>query len=152
MRRPLLLIGLGVIGLVVLAVAAVLINPNRTADFPADSPEGIVQRYLAASEDGDVPGAYAFFSSGVTSRLDLAEYERRVQFEWQADGRRRVLFDRTTLGGERATVHLTVEVFLGGGPFGGGDTYRYARQVVLVREASGWRIDEPLVGLDPTPL
>jgi hypothetical protein len=68
------------------------------------------------------------------------------------DGSRRILFDRTDIDGDRGRVHLTVEEYFGGGPFGGGETYRSPREIRMVREDGSWRIDEPLAGVEPVPV
>jgi len=151
--RSLLLIGAGLLGVVVIAaLIVVLLGSRQAAPFPADSPEGVVQRYLAAFEDGDYPAAYGYFSQGIRDGMDEDTYERSVRdFGYAFDGSRRVLFDRTELDGDRATVHLTVEEYYSGGPFGAGDTYRSSRTITLVREDGAWRIDDSLIGLDPGP-
>ena len=61
-----------------------------------------------------------------------------------------MLFERTTGGGDAVTVSLTVEEFSGDGL--NGSTYRSSRDIRLVRENGAWRIDEPLVWLDPAPM
>lgn len=154
--RTLLYAGAGIIAVVAITAAVVLMLGGREpASFPADSPEGIVQRYLAAFEEGDFEAAHAYFSSEVQSELDLEAYEQmtREYGFFPGDTSRRVLFDRTETDGDGATVHLTVEEYYGGGTtlFGGGETYRSPRQIRLVREEGEWRIDEPLVGVEPAP-
>jgi hypothetical protein len=152
--RTLLLIGAGIMGLVALAAAVVLLLGSREpTTFPADSPEGVVQRHLAAFEDGDFETAHALFSSDVQADMDLETYERtaREYGGYQGGPSRRILFDRTDLDGDVARVHLTVEEYYSGGPFGGGETYRSAREIRLIREGGSWKIDDPLIGLDPAP-
>jgi hypothetical protein len=152
--RTLLLIGAGILALVVVAAAVVLLLGSREpTSFPADSPEGVVQRHLAAFEDGDFEAAHVFFSSDVQASMDLETYERtaREYGGYQGDTSRRILFDRTDLDGDVARVHLTVEEYYGGGPFGGGETYRSEREIGLVREDGSWKIDDLLIGLEPAP-
>lgn len=153
--RSLLLIGLGVVALVALTVIVVLLAGGRdSTEYPADSPEGALQRYLIAFDDGDYETAHSFFSSEVRGEMDLEQYESIVRSYGTFDGgpSRRVLFDRTDGDDDRIRVHLTVEEFYGGGWLGGGDTYRSPREIVMVREDGAWLIDEPLVWLDPAPL
>lgn len=153
-NRSLLIIAGGVVLLVVLTVAAVLLAGNRAAtDYPADSAEGTLQRYLAAYEDGDAAAAHAFFSSDVRERMDLDAYERAIDESrgmYAPDISRRVLFDRRTGEGDTARLQLTIEEFYGDGL--DGSTMRSSREVRLVREDGAWRIDEPLVWLDPAPI
>jgi hypothetical protein len=151
--RSVLYIGVGVAALVVLAVLiVVLVAPRSPATFAEGSPEAAFQRYLLSVEDGDYPAAYELFSQEVRDEMSLRQYERNASGYGAPYGpgvSRRILFDRTSGGGDRATLHLTVEEFYAGGPFGGGDTYRSSRQVRMVREGGEWRIDEALFGLEP---
>ena len=151
-NRPLLFIGLGVVGLAVITIAVVLLAGGReAADFDADSPEAAVQRYLVAYEEGDLEVAHEYFSADVRERMDLDAYRRAVDswgIGYAPD--RSVLFDSTSGTGDRVELHLIVEEFAGDGL--SGDTYRSPRDIRLVREGDEWRIDEPLVWLDPAPI
>ena len=151
--RSFLAIGAGIALLVVVAVIAVVVLGSReTPAFSADTPEGVVQRHLAAVEADDLEAAWAYFSSSVRADLSLDAF-RRASREYGVHGTvsRRVLFDRSEVDGDRARVWLTVEEYYGGGPFGGGETYRSSREIALVREDGEWRIDDPLIGLEPMP-
>jgi len=152
--RTLLYVAVGIVLLLAITAAVVLLLGNREpTSLPADSPEGTVQRHLAAFEDGDFEAAHAFFSSEVREGMDVDAYEQltRDYGMFPTDLSRRVLFDRTETDGDRARVHLTVEEYYGGGPFGGGETYRSPREIRLVREDGEWRIDDPIVGTEPAP-
>lgn len=151
--RSLLVIGLGIAALVAVAVIAVVLLGSRDAtSFSADTPEGVVQRHLAAVDDEDYETAWSYLSANVQSDLSVAEYRRMARdYGYYGSQSRRVLFDRSEVDGDRARVWLTVEEYYGGGPFGGGDTYRSTREIALVREGGEWRIDDPLIGLEPMP-
>lgn len=155
--RSLLLIALGIVVLVVLVVVAVLLLGNRRPTaFPAESAEGVVQRYLQAYQQGDYEAAYNFFSSDVRASMSLPEYRQVVRDQggmYGTDSAPRVSFDRTTGSGERREVHLSVEVFYGdrAGPFDGGGSVSSPRVVSMISDDGAWRIDEQLVGLDPGP-
>lgn len=151
--RSLLAIGVGIVVLVVVAVIAVVALGSREApSFSADTPEGVVQRHLAAAEDEDYEAAWGYLSEAVQEDLTLEEYRRAARdYGYYGQQSRRVLFDRSEVDGDRARVWLTVEEYYGGGPFGGGETYRSERQIALVREDGAWRIDDPLIGLEPMP-
>ena len=153
--RNLVLIGVAILALVGIAAVAVVLAGGREAEsFPADTPEGVLQRHLAAFEEGDLETAHGYFSSEVRGQMDLDAYEQMTRDYGMLppDGSRRVLFERTEIDGDRARVHLTVEEYFGGGPFGGGDTYRSPREIRLVREDGSWRIDDTLVGVEPVPV
>lgn len=152
--RSLLIIGAGILVVVIVAVTAVLLLGSRdAADLGADTPEGVVQRHLAAYEDGDYDAAWALFSSDVQSMMPRDEYRMAARdFSTHSGlGSRRILFEGTDIEGDRAIVRLTAEEYYEGGPFGGGDTFRSSREIALVREAGDWRIDDPLIGLEPGP-
>lgn len=154
-NRSLLLIAGAVVALAVVTILVVLlVGRDRTATYGADTPEGTVQRYLAAFESGDLEAAHGFFSARVTTGMDLDAYRRNVDMYGEGYGNprasSRVLFERTTGGADAVTVELTVEEFSGDGL--NGSTYRSSREVRLVRESGAWRIDEPLVWLDPAPI
>ena len=151
--RSLLVIGGGVVVLVVAAVITVALLGSRDAQpFPPDTPEGVVQRHLAAVEDEDHEAAWAYLSAAVQSDLSLDEY-RRASRDYGSywAGSRRVLFDRSEVDGDRARVWLTVEEYYDGGPFSGTNAYRSPREIALVREDGEWRIDDPIIGLEPMP-
>lgn len=151
--RSLLVIGLGVVALVVAAVIAVVLLGSRDAEaFPADSPEGVLQRHLAAVEAEDYEAAWSYFSAEVQSAVSVDEYRRMARdYGYWGTGSRRILFDGSEVDGERARVRLTVEEYYDGGPFSGANTFRSTREIALVREGGEWRIDEPLIGLEPMP-
>ncbi len=151
--RSLLFIGGGIALLVVVAVIAVVVLGSRDAPaFSADTPEGVVQRHLAAVEDEDYETAWGYLSARIRAELSLEDYRRASRDYGSYDaGSRRVLFDRSEVDGDRARVWLTVEEYYDSGPFGGASTYRSTREIVLVREDGGWRIDDPLIGLEPMP-
>lgn len=151
--RSLLVIGGGIAVLVVVTViAVVLLGSREAASFSADTPEGVVQRHLAAVEEEDYETAWGYLSADTQSELSLDEYRRAARDHgYYVGGSRRVLFDRSEVDGDRARVWLTVEEYYDGGPFGGATTYRSPREIALVREDGQWRIDDPLIGLEPMP-
>jgi hypothetical protein len=154
-NRSILFIAAGIAGLVVAVTAVVLLVGGREpTTFPADSPQGVVQRYLAAWNDEDDEAAYAFFSAQVKAATTLAAYETAAR-DYHMYNRpgdmpaRRVFVDRVTEDGNRATVWLIVEEVSGDGL--NATVYRSTRTVAMVRDPDGWRIDEALLWLDPGP-
>ncbi len=149
--RSLVLVGGGVVVVTILAIVVVLVAGGREPEtFGADTPEGTIQRYLAAFDERDHAAAYAFFSSDVQDRMSLADYERMLEqtgYYLDDRGTRRVLFDGTDGNADAVRVQLTVEQVYGDGL--GTSTSRSTREIRLVREAGIWRIDEPLIWLDP---
>ena len=151
-NRSLIYVALGIVVLAVITIAVVLLAGDREAtEFDADSPEAALQRYLVAYDGGDLDTAHAYFSADVRQRMDLDAYQRAVD-SWGVgfEPDRSVLFDSTSGTGDRVELHLIVEEFAGDGL--SGETYRSPRDIRLVREGGEWRIDEPLVWLDPAPI
>ena len=150
--RSLLYVALGIVALAVVTIGVVLLAGDReAAEFPADSPEAVLQAYLAAYEGGDLDSAHAYFSADVRDRMDREAYQQAVD-SWGVgtEPDRTVLFDSTTGSGDRVELHLFVEEFYGDGL--SGSTYRSPRDVRLVREDGAWRIDQALIWLDPAPI
>jgi hypothetical protein len=152
--RSLLAIAGGIAGTVVAAVLIVVVLGDRPpAPFPAGSPEAALQGYVGAWEDENLEAAYAYFSTGVKSTLTFEEYRQVAQDQGNFSGapqRRRVTIDRVELDGESAEVYLSIEYSSDGGPFFGGG-YRDTRTIHLLKEAGDWKIDDPLLGLEPGP-
>lgn len=150
--RSLLYVALGVVALAVVTIVVVLLAGGReAAEFPPDSPEAALQRYLAAYEEGDLDAAHAYFSADVRQRMDREAYQQAVD-SWGVgtEPDRTVLFDSASGTGDRVQLHLLIEEFYGDGL--SGDTYRSPRDVRLVREDGEWRIDQALIWLDPAPI
>ncbi len=150
--RPLLFIGAGILALVIVSVAVVLLaGRGASTQFPADSPEGAFQRYLAAHEDRDYEAAYEYFSEHVGEQMSMEEYRQNAQMYSGGPGfgdtTQRVLFQDTEGDGDRVQLNLVVEYFYGDGMGGGSD--RYPLQVTMIREDGEWRLDDPLIGIEP---
>lgn len=149
--RSLVLVAGGVVAITILAIVAVLVAGSREPEaFPADTPEGTIQRYLSAFDAGDHAAAYGFFSAEVRDRMSPDDYAQMIdQSGYYAGGGEtgRVLFDSIEGSGDTARVRLTVERIYGDGL--STSTSRSTSEIRLVREAGAWRIDEPLVWLDP---
>jgi hypothetical protein len=134
-NRSIALIGAGIVALVVLVIAVVLLADGQDpTDYPPDSPEGVVQGYLAAWESGDYAAAYAFFSSRVQAGLSEADYQAAAE-QYAAYGgptngpARRIFIDDVTEGGTRVAVRLTVEELVGDGL--STTVYRSTRSIAL---------------------
>lgn len=150
--RGVAVVGAAIVVLLVAVVTIVLLAADREVDLEPGSPEAALADYLAAFDADDLAAVHAHFSSEVRGRWDLEAYRRAVDlygFDRTPGAARRVLFDRADITGDTARVRLTVEEFIGEGL--SGDTYRSTRDIRMVREDGSWRIDEPLVWLDPVP-
>jgi hypothetical protein len=151
-KRSLAIVALLIVGFVVVATAIVLmVGAAPVREYPADSPEGTIQRYLRALDERDPAGAYALLSSAAQGRLSEAQFaDQQYAYGPYGDGSGRLVrIDRTEVTGDRATVTLTIEQYWGGG-FGSNRTVVH-RTIRLIRETGGWRLDEALVGPELMP-
>ena len=154
--RSLVGIAVGIAAVAVVAVVAVAFTAAQgPAEFPPDSPEAALQAYLEAYDEGDYEAAYGHFSADVQDQMAFEEFERVArEYGIYAGESRRVLYDgvgRVEIDGdETKTLQLTVEVSSGGGL--AANPYSYQTEVPMVREDGAWRIDQPLVHLDPAPI
>jgi hypothetical protein len=148
--RSVVYIGAGILALVVLGAAVVLLaEGRRPPSFEAGTPQAAIQAYLAAWQDDDYEAAYGFFSDEIRADTSLEEYEsqRRSFGDPYGDGSDTAVYiDRAEGDDQRVTLYLTVEQHYGGGL--GGDSYRSQREVRMVHQADGWKIDEPLIGVE----
>jgi hypothetical protein len=125
----------------------VLAVPKGPTTYDPGSPEAAFQTFFRAFEAGDLDGAYALFSSSVKQQLTPAEFRRSdSEHGWQRDEDRRVVLLRTDITGDRASLHLRIDQFSGGGL--GAARYSQERTIRLVRENGAWLIDEPIVGVE----
>lgn len=150
-NRSLLYIGAGVLALVVLGAAVVLLAGGRQpASFEPGTPEAAMQGYLAAWQDEDYEAAYGFFSDEIRAATSLEQYESQVRGFGDPFGGSdtAVYIDKAEIAGQQATLYLTVEQSYGGI---GGESYRSPREVRMVHQADGWKIDEPLIGVEQVP-
>lgn len=153
--RSLLAIGVGILVTAALSVAVVVAVGNRPpASFPSGTPERTLQEYLEAWEDEDYEAAYEFFSSKVRAAVTVEAFrdsaEQQEQFGYLPEGfEPHVLLDRVESEGDRASIYLTVETSLLGVPFVG--DIRTTRVIHCVREEGTWKIDDQLLGLEPSP-
>ncbi len=147
-RRQVVAIAVAAGLLVLAAVAAVLLAGSRTARYAPDSPEGVYQQYLAAFRAGDYETAYASFSARVQAAMTLSAFIDEAAGRGDGDANVRVWIDRTDRTASRATLHLTLERTYAAGLQS--SRYRYTDEVRLVRERGAWRIDERLMGTEPS--
>ncbi len=151
-NRSIAVVALLIVGFVVAATAIVLmVGATPVREYPADSPEGTIQRYIRALDERDLDAAYALLSKATQTRFSDAQFsEQQYAYGPYGDGSGRLIrIDRTEVTGERATVSLTIEQYWGGG-FGSNRTVMH-RTIRLVRDPGGWRLDEALVGPELMP-
>jgi hypothetical protein len=121
-------------------VVAVLTTRGGVDLLSEDSPEGTVQRYLLALEDGDYEAAYAYLSEDLRVRCSLDEFVKSASYTEVQDSE--ITLEETRTFDGRALVRASVSVFEPGFPFGEGEQ-SYERTFELRAEDGAWRMTEP---------
>jgi hypothetical protein len=130
-----------VTALLVSAVAIAIVTTRGGVDLlPADSPEGVVQRYLLALEKEDYREAYDYLSSDLRRRCSLEDFVGRGY--WPGDGGDHVTLEKTQSFNDHAVVRAKVTVFDPDVPFGTSER-SYDRTFHLRQEAGQWRLTGP---------
>lgn len=130
------------LALVLLVVASVLVGSARRAEteFPADSAEGAVQRYVRAVQDQDATKIHDLLSPSAQERCDLADI--RSALRSPSEREYRVTLRDVKVTDSSAVVRVRVTESTGSGPFESG-TYDHDETFDLVRANAGWLIDQP---------
>ncbi len=139
--RWLIGVALAVLVLVIVSVVVALVNRQRDVDlFPADTPEGGVQRYLLALEDGEYRTAYNYLNASLQERCSYQHFVDSTRF-FQGEDRRISLEDKESLNGQ-VRVRVRITEFDFSPPF---NTSEYSFSVDFILEQTGaeWRFTEP---------
>ncbi|HMP72164.1 MAG TPA: hypothetical protein PKE55_02770 [Kiritimatiellia bacterium] len=132
----LLAIAAGALILMIAGVLVIALAGGREPPLaPASTPEGVVQRFFAATYRGDYAGAYALLGESTRRERTLAEFQASMRY--QRDGEMRV--DAVAIHDGTATVTVTVTHFSPGGLFGGGE-WSTQYDMLLERDGATWRI------------
>ncbi len=118
-NRFLLGFGLAIVVLVVLTIVLVMTGSDNVSLLPADTPEGVVQRFLKAFQEKDYQTAYSYLrinEKGVTLSFD--EWHKSVSpYTGEEHNAWRATLDRTNVTGNTATVDVIVDRFRPDAPF-----------------------------------
>ena len=93
----------------------------------------------------DPSAAYDVLSNSIKATVSREDYIAQSDAFGEVDSNRATFIDRVEGDETQVTVFLTVEEYYGDGL---GESYSSQRTVRMVHE-DGWKIDEPLVGLEP---
>jgi hypothetical protein len=131
-------VAVGVLALAIAGVVVALVTSRDEDLLSASSPEGVVQRYLAALEDRRYTDAFAYLNASTKRQCTLDEFVRATSYR-QLEDSEMVLDDTQVLDGT-AIVTARVTVFDPGNVFDSSD-YSYTETFELTREGSQWRMD-----------
>ena len=109
-------------------------------EFPPDSPEGTVQRYVRAIEAEDAVAIRDTLSPAARDRCQVPDIRNNLRYPDDRD--LRVTLRDTSLDGDRAEVKVRVTETTGSGPFDSG-SYDHDETFDLVRVNGAWLIDGP---------
>ncbi len=142
----LLIIFAAVIGLLaVVTLAVVLVTGNRQPQLlPAGTPEGTVQRYLLAIENGEYLTAYNYLYFQPDNKIDTFEMWRQsFNNPYSTRPAYKATLVRSSTSGDSATVDVSIDVFRGGmGPFNN-PVSSTVIQFNLQRIDGAWKITNP---------
>lgn len=123
-------------------LAVILSHTQQAVTYPANSPEGTVQRYLNLLQSGKLDQAYRmtqitdYGPEGTMTRAEFAQ-----QFASWSQSSHQVTLDSTTSGQGEASVTVQISSF-SGGPFGASsDSNRVV--FTLTKTSSRWLITGP---------
>lgn len=116
---------------ILLAAVAAFLGTNRNqAEYSVKTPEGVIQRYLAAVIDGRNDKAAQFFVAN--SNCDASDLDR----SWISETIRVNLVE-SDIEGNQAFVEVAIDIS-SGGPFD--DYYTEDHNFRLERESGDWKI------------
>lgn len=142
--RDFFLIGIlaGIVVLLVVAGVSVALLRQPARELPADTPGGVVQRFLTALERQDYAAAYGYLSDRMARKPTREEFTRHNADERTYDRRQsRIRIDTEKVNGDNATVTVSITHFSArSGPFGGSSEYTTSETFTLQREGGAWRL------------
>ena len=144
-RSAWLIASLVIGGLLLLAASlAVVLSRRPVALLPADTPSGVVQRFLQADQAQDYRQAFAYLTANGPDGKPRSYEQFRNRYPSGADGRAvQVVLDGETVDGDLADVYVRVTRYEARGPSPFGNPVSQERsRFQLRREGGEWRILE----------
>ena len=148
MAKTWLIVGVTLLVALVVGAVAIAVVTMRGGErlLAADSPEGVVQRYILALKRGDYLEARSYLSSDLQARCSPDYYPRGYYWPYTEEDQE-VTLERAQRYGDWAYVDVKITVFHGDAPFGGSE-YSYNRSFQLNFEAGQWRLTGPGCALE----
>ena len=134
-----------IIGILVIATVSLVLfnNGKKVTLLPEDAPQGIVQRYLIAIQNGDYQQAYTYLSIEQSGKaftygdwLDSLPVYQSTQSAWKAT------LGEVTQNGNYATVEVIIDTFHAAGVFGGSQLSQPI-SFQLTKTGNSWFITSP---------
>lgn len=142
--RWLIGVALVVVALLGLSVAVAVLRPGASSvALPADTPEGVVQRYIQAVQEQDYPLAHSYYSTRLRQTCTIDEIANQARWISEDAGNRRIeLVETRPMSDGRTQVRVRIIEVNVSPPFGV-DEYSHEEWYVLVSESGNWRLDSP---------
>ena len=131
----------GVIGLVVIGLAAATFLRGREAPPDLHTPGGVVLAYALAEQRGDAQTAWDLLAPAAQVRADHDRFLARAGSRGGGD-REYLTTEDERLDADGASVVL-VQTVMGSGGFFGSNSYADRTTVRLTRQGADWRISVP---------
>lgn len=137
-----------VAGAVLLVLAGfgllLVVRDRQPEQYPEDTPQGVVQRYLTALSEGRFTDAEQYISESVKAKYTEG-LRPKLPVPTSSGRSYRVVLQDTRVDGDRATVTVAVSRFSpgGGGLFDRPTQYTDTYVFELRREGGQWRIIWP---------
>ena len=143
-RSWLVVFAIVISALVVATVSLVLLTKeNKVTLLPADTPQGTVQRYLTAIQDGDYQQAYTYLHIEQSGKdLTYSDWLNSIPIYQSNETAWKATLGKITINGDNATVAVTVDTFHPGGVLMGS---QFSQQIIfqLTKTNDLWLITSP---------
>jgi hypothetical protein len=143
-NRWLIIVGGIVVGLTLASVAIAQLRPGAgVTALPADTAEGVVQRYIEALQEQDYPLAHSYYSRRLQELCTIDEINGQARWLAEGAGNRRIeLVETRTISDGRTQVRVRIVEVNVSPPFSVNE-FTHDEWYVLVREGGGWLLDSP---------
>jgi hypothetical protein len=147
MKDDKFLIGIivGIVLLVVVAVATVLLRKPGEEEYVADdTPAGVVHNYFLAIQRKDYEKAYSYLSDDLKSKPDLDEFIREID-NFSRGSESSLQIGETRLGNVHTQVDVSIITYRAGGLFDFDSSSYTSRDTAYLRatgDGSVWKLIE----------
>lgn len=137
-------IGVFVVVLIVASVLIALLGPGKSVEeYPAGTPEGVVQRYLQALETEDASLALSYLEAEAREGCTIQEVRQQTGYFAEGSHRRRVeLLESKELSDGRQQITVRVTEVNVSPPFDVSE-YSHEQTYTLVQEGDAWVLEHP---------
>lgn len=138
--------------MVVIAIVAVVVSSVRQpADVPANSPEGLVQRYLQAVADDDPTAIRETYTPELRERCNASEPAYTPVFPDDSMSFEADLISTREVGRDTVEVRVRITEYSGDSPFSGGG-YDHTEVFVVEATDGGWGLAQAMWPYNVCPI